>query len=84
MKKYTATVESRRFLHDCEGVPYLKLFLDIEGHTSTVLQQFSFVMYSYNPNKLKVGTELTIVGECLTISSTHHVFIGRLAGDYHE
>lgn len=81
MKKYTATIESRRFLEDCEGVPYLKLFLGIDGITSNVLQQFSFVTYSYDPNKLKVGTKLTIVGETHTISSTHHVFIGRLVLD---
>lgn len=82
MKKYKATIESRRFLHDCEGVPYLKLFLDIydSGETST-LRFFSFITYCYAPDKLKVGFELTIVGECLTISPTHHVFIGRLILD---
>lgn len=81
MKKYTATIGSRRFLDDCEGVPYLKLFLDIEGITSNVLQQFSFVTYFYDPNKLTVGLKISIIGECFIISPTRRIFVGRLILD---
>lgn len=77
MQKYKATIQSRRKLYDCEGVPYLKLILDIED--STGLQAFSFITYSFVIDDLKVGTELMLVGECLTISPTRHVFIGRFS-----
>jgi len=73
MQKYKANITSRRKLHDCEGVPYLKLFLDIEDSgITTGLRDFSFITYSFVIDNLKVGTELTVIGECrlLTLLTT--------------
>jgi len=82
MQKYTAIIESQRVLEDCENVPYLLLFLNVDCVVYTYITYSTEHLHhtkQYAVSKLSQGNEINLVGECLTISPTHHVFIGRIS-----